>query len=72
MQRAFCVVDMAHIQASEGDVESACEYVKQIIHIADTSAPLRQRLVIVRNHLSLYGDVAAVRDLSLQMSALEW
>jgi tetratricopeptide (TPR) repeat protein/transcriptional regulator with XRE-family HTH domain len=71
LQRAFCIVDMAQIHAREGEVESACEYVKQIISIADTSAPLRQRLVIVRIHLKPYADVASMRDLDIQMRALQ-
>ena len=58
---------MAQIHACKGDVESACDYVKQIIGIADASIPLQQRLLVVCTHLEPYGDVEVVKELNREI-----
>jgi hypothetical protein len=67
LKRAFNAADLAQVHARKGEVESACDYVKQIIAIADASTPLQQRLLVVRTHLEPYADVEAVKDLDIKL-----
>ena len=67
IQKAFRVADMAQIHARKGEVESACDCAKQIITIASTKAPIRQRLWIVRTLLEPYADVVAVKNLDREI-----
>jgi tetratricopeptide (TPR) repeat protein len=71
LRRAFLVVDMGQIHARKGDVESACGYARQIIGMADTNIPLRQRLLMVRTHLQSYADVQAVKDLDAEIRVFQ-
>jgi tetratricopeptide (TPR) repeat protein len=67
LRQAFHVVDMAQVHARKGEVEPACDCAKQIITIANTKAPIRQRLWIVRTLLEPYADVADVKNLDREI-----
>lgn len=69
LRRAFCMADMAQVYACEGKIESACDYAKQVMSIADTNASLRQSLLAVRIHLKPHAGVEVVKDLDQEIRA---
>jgi tetratricopeptide (TPR) repeat protein len=70
LKRAVTVADMAQIHARKGEVETACNYIKQVVGIIGTSAVLRQRFWTVRTLLEPYADVRVVKDLDREIRAL--
>jgi hypothetical protein len=71
LQRAFYVGDMAQLHARKGEVESACDRVRQIISIADASVALRHKLLTARTLLEPYADVQAVKDLDAEIKVFQ-
>jgi hypothetical protein len=71
LQRAFYVGDMAQLHARKGEVESACDRVRQIISIADAGVALRHKLLTARTLLEPYADVQAVKDLDAEIKVFQ-